>query len=128
MHLRRVRDAGFTIVELMIVVAVIGLLASIAMPSYSRARQNAQINSIGNNLRLLEAAKAQCALDNRLSTGQTIAMNDLTPYLRSNQLPKPVVGETYSIAGAGTVADFIQAVFAGTIGGKTSPVTITSFD
>jgi prepilin-type N-terminal cleavage/methylation domain-containing protein len=128
MRIRRVHNAGFTLVEIMVVVAVIGILASIAVPTWRRARESAQVNSIGNNLRLLEAAKAQYAMEARLATSTTIGMTDLVPYLRNNELPKPVAEETYSISGGGTIADPIQADFAGTLAGKSPPLTITSFD
>ena len=128
MRVRPRGDRGFTFVEIMIVVALIGLLAAIAVPSWHRARQNSQLNSIANNLRMLESAKAQYALENRLATGQTINLSDLAQYLKNQQLPRPVAEETYSLGGGGTVADLVQADFAGTLAGKTSPVTITSFN
>ena len=128
MRARPSGDCGFTFVEIMIVVALIGLLAAIAVPSWHRALQNSQLHSIANNLRMLESAKAQYALEHRLATSQTIALSDLAPYLRAGQLPKPVAEETYSIGGGSTVADLVQADFSGTLAGKTAPLTITSFD
>jgi len=128
MRVSPVNDRGFTFVEIMIVVTLIGLLAAIAVPSWHRARQNSQLHSIANNLRMLESAKAQYALENRLATSQTVNLSDLARYLKNQQLPRPVVEETYSICGAGTVTDLVQADFAGTLAGKTSPLTITSFN
>jgi type II secretion system protein G len=67
------QNKGFTLVEIMIVVAIIGLLAAIAIPSFMRARTTSQKNSCINNLRQIEAAKDQYALDNGLTNNATIA-------------------------------------------------------
>jgi prepilin-type N-terminal cleavage/methylation domain-containing protein len=64
MKITNPRKAGFTLVEIMIVVAIIGLLASIAVPNFVRARSRAQTDSCLNNLRQIDAAKQQWALEN----------------------------------------------------------------
>src|SRR2546425_8620416 len=69
MQIKTNRKAGFTLVEIMIVVAIIGLLAAIAIPNFVKARETAQLNSIVNNLRIIEGAKDQWALEQKKGTG-----------------------------------------------------------
>src|SRR5688572_8471111 len=73
---------GFTLVEIMIVVAIIGLLAAIAIPNFVKARENAQMNSIYNNLRILEGAKDQWALEQKKGTGAAVTFADIAEYLK----------------------------------------------
>ena len=107
MQIKTNRKSGFTLVEIMIVVAIIGLLASIAIPNFVRAREQAQLNSIVNNLRITEGAKDQWALENKQGTGATPVATDLAPYMKNSTFPPTgVVGETYNInpVGTGTTA------------------------
>src|SRR5580693_1191976 len=77
------KKRGFTLVEIMIVVAIIGLLAAIAIPNFVKARTTSQQNACINNLRLVDAAKQQWALEQRKQTTDTPATSgsDLQPYL-----------------------------------------------
>jgi type II secretory pathway pseudopilin PulG len=68
-------------VEIMIVVAIIGLLAAIAIPNFVRARTTSQQNACINNLRLIDSAKQQWALEQRQTSTSTAAGSDLQPYL-----------------------------------------------
>jgi prepilin-type N-terminal cleavage/methylation domain-containing protein len=115
---------GFTLVEIMVVVAIIGLLLGIAMPSWHRARENAQLNSIGNNLRLLESAKQQWALENKKASTDMVTTDNLTPYMKNSTMPVSVTGESYQVT---TVTDLVTAAYNGVLAGKTGPYTITCF-
>jgi prepilin-type N-terminal cleavage/methylation domain-containing protein len=72
---------GFTLVEIMIVVAIIGLLASIAIPNFVTSRQKAQTNSCISNLRCIDNAKQQWAFEQRRQDSDTPQGSDLQPYL-----------------------------------------------
>jgi prepilin-type N-terminal cleavage/methylation domain-containing protein len=78
------KRAGFTLVEIMIVVAIIALLAAIAVPGFLRARKRSQASKILNDLRLIDAAVDQYAIENARSTGSTVEVADWTRYLKAD--------------------------------------------
>jgi len=92
---------GFTLVEIMIVVAIIGLLAAIAIPNFMKAREKAQTNSCIANLRQIDGAKTLWALDNSQSTGDPVVMGDIvTDYIKGT--PVCAAGGTYTLNAVGT--------------------------
>jgi prepilin-type N-terminal cleavage/methylation domain-containing protein len=78
------KRAGFTLVEIMIVVAIIALLAAIAVPGFLRARKRSQASKILNDLRLIDAAVDQYAIETSRSTGSTVNVSDWTNYLKKD--------------------------------------------
>jgi prepilin-type N-terminal cleavage/methylation domain-containing protein len=78
------RGEAFTLVEIMIVVAIIALLAAIAVPGFLRARKRAQASRILNDLRLIDGAVDQYAIETNKTTGSTVSVTDWTNYLKKN--------------------------------------------
>jgi prepilin-type N-terminal cleavage/methylation domain-containing protein len=76
------RRGGFTLVEIMIVVAIIALLAAIAVPGFLRARKRSQASRIINDLRLIDSAVDQYAIETNKKSGDTVAITDWTNYLK----------------------------------------------
>ena len=81
MRHRTSRKAGFTLVEIMIVVAIIGLLAAIAIPNFVRARTQSQKNACINNLRQIDGAIQIWAAETKQGETATVTPADILPYL-----------------------------------------------
>jgi len=78
------KHGGFTLVEIMIVVAIIALLAAIAVPGFLRARKRSQASKIINDLRLIDSAVDQYAIETAKKTGDPVAVSDWTNYLKKD--------------------------------------------
>ncbi len=87
------KSSGFTLVEIMIVVAIIGLLAAIAIPSFVKARNTSQQNACINNLRQIDSGKDQAAMAYNISSG-TIAVTSVNEYIK--KVPTCPGGGTYT--------------------------------
>lgn len=74
---------GFTLVEIMIVVAIIALLAAIAVPNFMRARKRSQATQILEDLRVLDAAVDLYAIENNKASGDPFTFADLKPYVKA---------------------------------------------
>jgi prepilin-type N-terminal cleavage/methylation domain-containing protein len=86
MTINKTSKKGFTLVEIMIVVAIIGLLAAIAIPNFVRARTTSQMNACINNLRQIDGAKQQWALETKQATNATPSFSDISGYLKNSVL------------------------------------------
>jgi len=97
------RRAGFTLVEIMIVVAIIALLAAIAVPNFLRARKRSQATRILEDLRMLDAACDQYAIEANRASGTAISFGDVKNYLKTGTvlysatgtLPTDLFGNQY---------------------------------
>ena len=78
------KRGGFTLVEIMIVVAIIALLAAIAVPGFLRARKRSQASKVLNDLRMIDSAMDQYAIETAKKTGDPIAVTDWTNYVKKD--------------------------------------------
>lgn len=107
---------AFTLVEIMIVVAIIGLLAAIAIPSFIKARQASQTNACINNLRQIDAAKEQWALNSGAVNGDTVTpggIDGVDSYIKNGE-PQCPLGDgsgdyTYDVVGLDPRCTFYHA-------------------
>ena len=95
MRIKTNRKSGFTLVEIMIVVAIIGLLAAIAIPNFVKARGTAQKNACINNLRQIDGAKEQWALEKKKSAGAASVDAEVEEYIKGGR-PKCPAGGDYT--------------------------------
>ena len=101
------RLQAFTLIEIMIVVAIIALLASIAVPSLIRARKRAQGAAVRNDLRLIDYAIDEYGTENNLQSGATVTVTAWKGYLKPNSLlyssTADIFGDYYGNQKVGTL-------------------------
>ena len=121
---------GFTLVEIMIVVAIIALLAAIAVPNFLRARKRSQATRILEDLRIIDSAIDQYAIENNKSGGDSANWTDLSSYLKKgsvlyNSKGTDMLGGWYG-SNASFVVDTLPKLSTGTFG-KLSDVAPSDF-
>lgn len=99
------KKSGFTLIEIMIVVAVIGLLAAIGIPSFQKAHTNSLKNSMENNARLMASGIAQFAMENGLSENSPIQQTDVESYIKGGW-GELTIGRTQATFPAGTTVGY----------------------
>lgn len=99
---------GFTLLEVMIVVLIIGVILGIAIPNWLNSRKNSRARVCMKNLSQIDSAKEQYALESKVEEGVTCSMADLNPFLKSE--PACPANGNYSINPIGTPAecDYIE--------------------
>jgi len=106
----KLREKGFTLVEIMIVVAIIAILSAIAIPNFMAARSKSRANACKANLRQIESAVEQYAMDNTKTDGDTCVMTNLvTTYIKKT--PACPSAGTYGDSSSYTSYAFTTGVF-----------------
>ena len=94
-------SSAFTLVEIMIVVAIIGLLAALAIPGFVKARKQSQGRRILNDARQMDAAIDQWALENGKKDGDTVITSSAATYLKTAWMTNDLLGNQYTVQTVG---------------------------
>ncbi len=109
------KPGGFTLVEIMVVVAIIALLAAIAVPGFLRARKRSQASRIINDLRLIDSAVDQYAIETNRPSGFSVNTADWTNYMKKGMnlyaTGKDILGNSYGKQGVDSVPKVPQATY-----------------
>jgi len=100
MAMRKSLRKAFTLVEIMIVVLIIGVLLAIAVPNFVRARESSRAKACISNLKQIDSAKEQFAMDQKKAAGEAVNASDLTVYLKKS--PTCPANGTYTYGTVGT--------------------------
>ncbi len=96
-------ETGFTLLEIMIIVAIIGMLAALAMPAFIKVRKQSQAKRIINDARIIDTAVDSWALDNGKTNGETVVVTELAEYTKAGAVrTNDVLGNTFTIGPVGT--------------------------
>ncbi len=113
---RGARAAGFTLVEIMIVVLIIGILLAIAVPNFIQARESSRAKACVANLYQINSAKLQCTMDNKLAADSTatFSVDGVAPTIAGPN-------GTYQLTRAGGGSNYIRTIPACPSGGVYAP-------
>jgi prepilin-type N-terminal cleavage/methylation domain-containing protein len=120
--------AGFTLVEIMIVVAIIALLAAIAVPSFLRARKRSQATLILKQLHVLDDAQEQYAIDNSKSNSDNCYWTDLVPYLKAGTVLYTSCQNNLALDELGNPIPSDASIGGGNASGERDGVAVDTFN